>query len=119
MTSAAATERRERGARRVAVLGLGEAGSRLAADLAAVGVDVRGYDPDPDRHVPGISRERDLADAARECDAVLSVNAARTAFDAAEAALPALSETTVYADLNTSSPELKRELAELVGRTSA
>ena len=32
-----------------AVLGLGEAGSRLAADLAAAGVDVRGYDPDPAR----------------------------------------------------------------------
>lgn len=119
MTSAAATERRERGVRRVAVLGLGEAGGRLAADLAAAGVDVRGYDPDPDRDVPGISRAADLASAARDCDAVLSVNAAKTAFDAAEEALPALRESTVYADLNTSSPELKRELAELVGRSPA
>ena len=30
---------------RVAVLGLGEAGGRIAADLAAAGADVRGYDP--------------------------------------------------------------------------
>ncbi len=33
----------------IAVLGLGEAGGRLAADLAAAGVDVRGFDPDPTR----------------------------------------------------------------------
>ena len=32
---------------RIAVLGLGEAGSRLAADLEAAGADVAGYDPDP------------------------------------------------------------------------
>ena len=52
-----ARERRERLARAargsvtppvVALLGLGEAGSRLAADLAAAGAEVRGYDPDGD-----------------------------------------------------------------------
>ena len=37
--------------RRVAVLGLGEAGGRLAADLAAAGVEVRGFDPDPARDI--------------------------------------------------------------------
>ena len=30
---------------RVAVLGLGEAGGRIAADLVAAGADVRGWDP--------------------------------------------------------------------------
>jgi len=30
----------------IALLGLGEAGSRLADDLVAAGVEVRGYDPD-------------------------------------------------------------------------
>jgi 3-hydroxyisobutyrate dehydrogenase-like beta-hydroxyacid dehydrogenase len=114
MTSAEARERTTGGARRVAVLGLGEAGSRLAADLVSAAVDVRGYDPDPDRDVPGVSRASDPASAADACDAVLSVNAAKAALEAAEAALPALREPTVYADLNTSSPELKRELASLV-----
>ena len=33
----------------IAVLGLGEAGGRLAGDLAAAGAVVRGYDPDPAR----------------------------------------------------------------------
>jgi 3-hydroxyisobutyrate dehydrogenase-like beta-hydroxyacid dehydrogenase len=36
----------------VAVLGLGEAGGRLATELVSLGVDVRSYDPDPDRGVP-------------------------------------------------------------------
>jgi 3-hydroxyisobutyrate dehydrogenase-like beta-hydroxyacid dehydrogenase len=30
---------------RVALLGLGEAGGEIAADLVAAGADVRGYDP--------------------------------------------------------------------------
>jgi 3-hydroxyisobutyrate dehydrogenase-like beta-hydroxyacid dehydrogenase len=91
----------------VAVLGLGEAGSRLAADLAAAGVEVRGYDParegatDPETAVAG-------------ADVVLSVNNAAVALGAATAALPALRPGAVYADLNTAAPELKRELATLM-----
>ncbi|HWQ00708.1 MAG TPA: hypothetical protein VN449_01200, partial [Gaiellaceae bacterium] len=46
---------------------------------------------------------------------VLSLNAARVAVQAATDALPGLPEGAVYADLNTGTPELKRELAELVG----
>lgn len=105
--------------RRVALLGLGEAGSRLAADLVAAGMEVRGYDPDPDRDVPSVSRAGDPAAAAAGCDVVLSANTARAALDAAAAALPALGETTLYADLNTASPELKRELAVLVAGAGA
>jgi 3-hydroxyisobutyrate dehydrogenase-like beta-hydroxyacid dehydrogenase len=50
---------------------------------------------------------------------VLSVNAATVALDAAEATLPALRGTTLFADLNTTAPELKRELAALLRRTGA
>src|SRR6185503_16579904 len=96
--------------RRVAVLGLGEAGERLAADLAAAGVEVRGFDPDPARDVRSISRVPDAASAASGCDVVLSVNSAKAALAAAEAALPGLQESGVYADANAASPELKREL---------
>jgi 3-hydroxyisobutyrate dehydrogenase-like beta-hydroxyacid dehydrogenase len=99
--------------RRVAVLGLGEAGGRIAADLAAAGVEVRGFDPDPARDVRSILRASDAASAASGCDLVLSVNSAKAALDAAEAALPGLQATGIYADANTTSPELKRELAAL------
>ena len=90
---------------RIAVLGLGEAGSRLAADLAAAGVDVQGYDP-----LNGGSPEEAVAGS----DVVLSVNSAKAALGAARSAAPVLGEA-VYADLNTASPALKRELAVVAG----
>ena len=90
---------------RVAVLGLGEAGARLAADLAAAGADVHGYDP-----VHGGSPEEAVAGG----DVVLSVNNARAALAAARSAAPVLGEA-IYADLNTTAPALKREIAEVVG----
>jgi 3-hydroxyisobutyrate dehydrogenase-like beta-hydroxyacid dehydrogenase len=45
---------------------------------------------------------------------VLSVNAADAALGAAVDALPGLATETVYADLNTAAPALKRELATVV-----
>jgi 3-hydroxyisobutyrate dehydrogenase-like beta-hydroxyacid dehydrogenase len=103
----------------IAVLGLGEAGSLLARDLLAAGVEVRGHDPGPGRDVPGLTRTSDAADAVAGSDAVLSVNTAAVALAAARAALPALSAATLYADLNTASPELKRELAEVIAAAGA
>ena len=69
--------------------GSAEAGGRIAADLAAAGVEVRGFDPDPARDVRSILRASDAASAAIGCDVVLSVNSAKAALGAAEAALPA------------------------------
>ena len=99
--------------RRVAVLGLGEAGGRIAADLAAAGVEVRGFDPAPAPDVESISRASDALSAAAGCDVVLSVCSAKAALEAAAAVLPGLQAGVVYADANTASPELKRELAAL------
>jgi len=97
---------------RIAVLGLGEAGSRLAADLAEAGVTVAGFDPDPVRAAGGIA---DIAVAVAGSDVVLSVNSAAAATGAATQALPALEPRTIYADLNTDGPALKRQLETLVG----
>ena len=94
------------------MLGLGEAGSRIASDLAAAGADVRGYDP-AGVEPPGVEVVPDTATAIRGCSVVLSVNAAGVALDVARAALPALARGAVYADLNTGSPQLKQELAAL------
>ncbi|HEV7132638.1 MAG TPA: DUF1932 domain-containing protein [Gaiellaceae bacterium] len=91
---------------RVAVLGLGEAGGRLAADLAAAGCVVRGWDPA--HRVEGVES---AADAVAGAEAVLSVNAAAVAADVAREVGGALDAGAVYADLNTSAPALKRELA--------
>ena len=104
---------------RVAVLGLGEAGSRLAVDLASAGTDVCGYDPEPARGARGIARAHDHESAVAHCDVVLSVNTAKAALGVAAETLPALRRGMIYADLNTASPALKREIAALVAEAGA
>jgi 3-hydroxyisobutyrate dehydrogenase-like beta-hydroxyacid dehydrogenase len=94
----------------VAVLGLGEAGGRLAADLVAAGCTVRGWDPA--RAPEGIENAESPIAAVAGADVVLSVNAATVALKVAERVAEALDGAALYADLNTGSPGLKRELAE-------
>ena len=96
----------------IAVLGLGEAGGRIAADLVAAGVDVRGWDPVA--RPAGVPVADDGPTAVGGATVVLSVNAAAVALDVAEGVAGALDAVTLYADLNTSSPALKRELAAAV-----
>jgi 3-hydroxyisobutyrate dehydrogenase-like beta-hydroxyacid dehydrogenase len=96
---------------RVALLGLGEAGSAIARDLVAAGADVRAYDPNvtaPD----GVAARTDEADTVRDADLVLSVNSSHDAMTALVNALPALRDGTIWADLNTASPGQKADLVE-------
>ena len=97
---------------RVAVLGLGEAGGRLAADLGAAGVEVQGYDP-------AVTPEADPGAAVAGCAVVLSVNSAAVALAVAASVRDRLPRDAVYADLNTSAPALKRELAVLLEGSGA
>jgi 3-hydroxyisobutyrate dehydrogenase-like beta-hydroxyacid dehydrogenase len=102
----------------IAVLGLGEAGSLLAADLLAAGAAVRGYDPAISRPggltgKDGFTATRSEAQAAAGASLVLSVNTSKAAVAAFEAAIPAIADGTAWADLNTASPGLKRQLAAL------
>jgi 3-hydroxyisobutyrate dehydrogenase-like beta-hydroxyacid dehydrogenase len=96
---------------RIAVLGLGEAGSLIAHDLVAAGVDVVGYDPLAIR-VAGVRSVGSEAEAGADADLVLSVNSSHDAMTALENALPGLRPGTLWADLNTASPGLKVALAE-------
>jgi 3-hydroxyisobutyrate dehydrogenase-like beta-hydroxyacid dehydrogenase len=106
----------------IAVLGLGEAGSVIARDLATAGVQVRGYDPAVTAAEPVLDTASE-AEAARGAYLVLSVNSAKTAVGALTACLPGLhqeglaesgprtEESPLWADLNTASPGTKRQLA--------
>lgn len=93
----------------VAVLGLGEAGGRIAADLVAAGCAVHGWDPV--RRPEGIDCAASAREATREADVVLSLNAAAVALDAARGVADELGADALYADLNTTSPQLKRDIA--------
>ncbi|RSD20865.1 NAD(P)-dependent oxidoreductase [Amycolatopsis eburnea] len=97
----------------IAVLGLGEAGSELARDLATAGAVVRAYDPAVAGAAAGVVVTGSEADAAEGADLVLSVNSAAAALDALRAGLPGLRPGAAWADLNTAAPGTKRRLAAL------
>jgi 3-hydroxyisobutyrate dehydrogenase-like beta-hydroxyacid dehydrogenase len=101
----------------IAVLGLGEAGSLIARDLAAAGAAVRGFDPRA-LAPAGVTAAGSDAEAVTGADLVLSVNSADEAVAAFTASIVALAPGTIWADLNTASPAVKQRLAEL-GRAHA
>lgn len=103
----------------VTVLGLGEAGGRLAADLVTAGVEVHGYDPFVASAPEGVAQADDPAAAASSSSVVLALTTASTALAAAEATLPGLRAGVIYADLNTASPALKRGIASVVAGAGA
>jgi 3-hydroxyisobutyrate dehydrogenase-like beta-hydroxyacid dehydrogenase len=103
----------------VAVLGLGEAGSAIAADLVGQGVETLGFDPEPSRVVPGVERSGSAGEAVTRADVVLSVNAQSVAVSVAQSVAGSLGPTQLYADLNTTSAEVKREVASGIAPSGA
>jgi 3-hydroxyisobutyrate dehydrogenase-like beta-hydroxyacid dehydrogenase len=96
---------------RIAVLGLGEAGSIYARGLAERGADVAGYDPHAPQTPTGVTRASSVGDAVDGADLVLSLVGASAADAALAEALPVMPPTAVFADLSTGAPEQKRGLA--------
>ena len=103
----------------VAVLGLGEAGAG-SPPTSSAGVEVRGYDPDAGSRRPRASTGSDdpgvggrrSDDRARPHDRDDGARPRRSP-------LPALRRGAIYADLNTASPALKRDIAALVTGSGA
>ncbi len=100
----------------VTLFGLGEAGSRFAADLAREGHEVHGYDPAPVATPPGVRRADTPADAVRNAELVIALTAAADASEALEQALDVIPLGAVYADVGTGSAGLKQHLAYVAGR---
>lgn len=103
----------------VAVIGLGEAGSTLARDLVAAGVQVRGWDPAPRGDVREIPLAVDGPTAIEQAAIILSVNTSSVARRVARDLLPFLQPGQIFVDLNAASPALKRELAGIVEAVGA
>lgn len=109
----------------IAILGLGEAGSRFANDLASLDVTVVGYDP----AWMGPALKRDLspavtlassnAEAAQNADIILSVNLSAVAEIVAAEVLPILRPGQLYAEMNTASPDTKRRVEAIVNPSGA
>ena len=95
----------------IGILGLGEAGSEIAADLVSAGAVVQGFDPQcqPPVGVRGFSSD---ADAARGAHLIMALTSAHDAPATLQQAIPGIADGAIYADLNTSSANLKVALAE-------
>lgn len=103
---------------KIAVLGLGEAGSIYAAGFAATGATVTGYDPADTPMLEGVTAAANIAEAVRGADLVISLVTAARAVEVAAESAPHLADTTVYADLNAASPQCKAEVAAALGEAA-
>ncbi|MEF2978331.1 NAD(P)-dependent oxidoreductase [Subtercola sp. YIM 133946] len=94
----------------IAVLGLGEAGSAIAADLHAAGATVRGFDPLVSPPA-GVLACRDDGDAATGATITFALTSGHEAEETLRLALAGLRPGDHYADLNTAAPAVKQRLA--------
>lgn len=100
---------------KIAIIGLGEAGSHFANDLAGMGVSISGWDPDLQRVLhPTVRFAASNPDAVKGADIVFSVNLTAESENIALEVLPFLAEGSLYCEMNTSSPQTKRKIEEIL-----
>jgi len=97
---------------RIAIFGLGEAGSLIATDLLAKDVPVVGYDPKPVPTPPGVTRVETPQEAVKDADIVVAIAPGGDALWAIEQALDQIPPTALYADFSTNSATIKQQLAK-------
>jgi len=107
---------------RVALIGFGEVGQTLGADLLAAGVAIAAYDvlfakPDsvPSRALARIAvRRAENAAAVKDAELVISAVTAASDIEAARSVAAALPRGTFYFDVNSVSPGTKRACADII-----
>jgi 3-hydroxyisobutyrate dehydrogenase-like beta-hydroxyacid dehydrogenase len=111
--------------RTIAIIGFGEAGGILGAELAKQGIAVRTYDillDDPGAReamrkkaaAAQVEAAASHATAVRGADLVLSAVTAASSVDVAKSVAPHMAKGQVYLDINSVSPEAKWASARLV-----
>lgn len=98
---------------KIGVFGLGEAGSLIAADLAAAGQIVTGFDPAEVDTPTGVTRVDNPVAAVREADVVIALTGGPDAVGALAQALEQIPPTALYADFSTNTAGAKKDLAVL------
>lgn len=110
---------------RIALVGFGEVGGIFGGDFAAKGLQVTAFDIlfHSKQHRAAMlekARERkvqacdSLQDCVRDADLVISAVTASSAGDVARDAAPHLGAPQIFLDINSVSPETKRQMAELI-----
>ncbi len=95
----------------IGIFGLGEAGSLIAADLAAAGVAILAYDPADVATPSGVVRVNKPVEVVLDADVLLAITAGKDAEIAMQQALQSIPKEAVYADLSTNSAGTKKKLA--------
>jgi 3-hydroxyisobutyrate dehydrogenase-like beta-hydroxyacid dehydrogenase len=116
--------------RQVALVGFGEVGTIFGRDLVERGLAVSTYDILLDApatrtalleraRAAGVAARETLAEAVQGADLVISAVTASSSQDVARDAAPALRRGQVFLDINSVSPDTKRENARLVTQSGA
>lgn len=110
---------------RVALIGFGEVGQTLGADLLAAGAWVTAYDPlfgNPDS-VPSralakirVVAQKAASDAVKDAELVISAVTAASDIEAARSVVPGLPAGAFYLDVNSVSPGMKQACSEIIDR---
>jgi 3-hydroxyisobutyrate dehydrogenase-like beta-hydroxyacid dehydrogenase len=100
-------------------IGFGEVGRTFSAALRERGVDVAAFDINRSRVDAGGVLYLALDELSRRADYVLSTVTTQSAVVAAEACAPHLRPSQFFVDLNSTSPRVKQEIAEIVAATDA
>ena len=102
----------------IAVLGLGEAGSRFANDLSKMGFFVTGWDPNLRYNLnEGVLFAKSNADAAKDADIILSANLSAVSVEIAREVALVSNARQIYCEMNTSSPNKKKAVFEVIRST--
>lgn len=102
----------------IAVLGLGEAGSRFANDLSKMGFFVSGWDPNLRYNLnEGVRFAKSNTDAAKGADIILSANLSAVSVEIAREVALVLNAGQIYCEMNTSSPNKKKAVFEAMEST--
>ena len=108
---------------RVALIGFGEVGQTLGADLLAAGCQVAAHDslfsdpasgPSLSLHKIRVQAAANAALAVAEAELVISAVTAASDIDAAQSAAPGLKPGTFYLDVNSVSPATKQACAKII-----
>ncbi len=100
---------------KIAILGLGEAGSHFANDLAEMGVAVIGFDPNPIKRLhPTIILAQSNLEASKDADIIFSVNLSSESENIAKEIADVLKPHQFFCEMNTSSPEKKKAIATIL-----
>ncbi len=96
---------------KVAIIGLGEAGSHFANDLVEMGLEVRGWDPNLQRELdPRVHFAANNGVAVKDADIIFSVNYTSESKAIAKEVVAHLKSGSVYCEMNTSAPSTKKEI---------